>query len=274
MATSILLIGKPHSGKTTFIGQLCSRIEANNSSLKLYKPIENLTPIIDAIRALAKGDEVMTTPTEKSTIICLPLKYRDEEIDLDCPDYGGEQVNFIIENREVDSKWIKSIKQSENWILFIKPSDLTTSYDLSNKTIKPEVLENGNGNSEEYSISDQSFFIELLQILLHTKGQDSHFKNSTTKLTVVLSCWDELVTKGTPKEELKKYLPLLLNFIDTNWTESKVNILGLSSQGGSLKNNDLKNKYQDFGSENFGYMINSSGEENKDLTHIIIEAIL
>jgi len=235
MATKILLIGKPHSCKTTFIGQLCARVDANRSALKLYKAIENRTPIIEATRALAKGEEVKTTPTHKSTVINLPLQNGEVKIDLDCPDYGGEQVNDIIENREVDSKWADSINQSENWILFIKPSDLTTSYDLSNKTINPEVLENGNGKSEEYSVSDQSSFIELLQILLHTKGQDSHFKNSTTKLTVVLTCWDELANAKTPKEELKKSLPLLLNFIETNWIESKVSILGLSPQGGSLK---------------------------------------
>lgn len=273
MATPILLIGKPHSGKTTFIGQLCARVEANNSSLKLYKAVENLTPIIEATRALAKGDEVKTTPTEKSTVICLPLQYGEKQIDLDCPDYGGEQVNLIIENREVESKWADSIKQSENWILFIKPSDLTTSYDLSNKTVKPEVLENGSGKSEEYSISDQSFFIELLQILLHAKGQDSHFRNTITKLTVVLTCWDELVTEATPKEELQKCLPLLLNFIETNWIENKVNILGLSSQGFSLKEQENKIKYQELGSENFGYMVNSDGTENKDLTKLILEAV-
>lgn len=273
MATQILLIGKPHSGKTTFIGQLCARVDANTSALKLYKAIENRTPIIEATRALANGEEVKTTPTDKSTVINLPLQVGEVKIDLDCPDYGGEQVNHIVENREVDPKWADSIKQSENWILFIKPSDLTTSYDLSNKTIKPEVLENGNGNSEEYSVSDQSSFIELLQILLHTKGQDSHFKNSTTKLTIVLTCWDELVNTATPKEELQKILPLFLNFIESNWIQNKVNILGLSSQGGSLKDTELKNKYKEEGSENFGYMIKSDGIKEKDITQLIIEAL-
>lgn len=273
MATQILLIGKPHSGKTTFIGQLCARVDANNSALKLYKAIENRMPIIEATRALANGEEVKTTPTDKSTVINLPLQAGEVKIDLDCPDYGGEQVNHIIENREVDSKWVDSIKQSESWILFIKPSDLTTSYDLSNKTIKPEVLENGNGNSEEYSISDQSSFIELLQILLHTKGQDSHFKNSTTKLTVVLTCWDEIENTTTPKEELKKILPLLLNFIETNWIESKVNILGLSSLEFSLKEQGNKIKYQESGSENFGYILKSDGVKDKDITKLILEAL-
>jgi Double-GTPase 1 len=273
MATQILLIGKPHSGKTTFIGQLCARVETNNSKLKLYKAIENLSPIIEATRALAKGEEVRITPTEKGTVICLPLQDGEVKFDLDCPDYGGEQVNNIIENREINSKWTDSIKQSENWILFIKPSDLTTSYDLSNKTITPEVLESGNGKSEEYSVSDQSSFIELLQILLHSKGHDSHFKNSTIKLTVVLTCWDEFSSTLTPKEELKKILPLLSNFIETNWIERKINILGLSSLGFSLKKQENKIKYQESGSENFGYMINSDGSTNSDITQLILEAI-
>ncbi len=273
MATPILLIGKPHSGKTTFLGQLYARVDANNSALKLYKAVENLTPIIEATRALAKGEEVKPTPTDKSTVICLPLQIGGDKIDLDCPDYGGEQVNHIIENREVDSKWADAIKQSENWILLINPSDLTTSYDLSNKTIKPEVLEYGNGNSEEYSVSDQSYFIELLQILLHTKGQDSHFRNASTKLSVVLTCWDELNTTAAPREELKKCLPLLLNFIETNWIEIQVNILGLSSLGLSLKEPENKTKYKESGSENFGYMLKSDGEKSNDITQLIVEAI-
>lgn len=273
MTKSILLIGKPHSGKTTFIAQLCARVDSNNSSLKLYKAIEDRTPIIEATRELAKGNEVKTTPTDKSTVIHLPLQYGDDKIDFDCPDYGGEQVNHIIENREVDSKWAKSINQTDNWILFIKLTDISTSYDLTNKTIKPEVLENGNGNSEEFSISDQSSFIELLQILLHIKGQDAHFRNSTTKLTVVLTCWDELNSSLKPKDELKKSLPLLLNFIEANWDESRINLLGLSAQGFSLKEEVNKKKYQEIGSENFGFMINANGKNIDDITQIIIESI-
>ncbi|RZK27044.1 MAG: hypothetical protein EOO43_00860 [Flavobacterium sp.] len=269
---SILLIGKPHSGKTTFLGQLCARVDANNSSLKLYKAVDNLTSIIEATTSLSKGEEVKTTPTDKTSIIRLPLQYNLEKIDLECPDYGGEQINKIIENREVDSKWKEAILLSDNWILFIKPADLSTSYDLSNKTIKPEELKNGNGKIEEYTISDQSSFIELLQILLFTKGHDSHFRISTTKLTVVLTCWDEINSKVTPKEELKNCLPLLLNFIEANWVENKLQILGLSSLGFSLKESENKKKYQEIGSENFGYIIDSDGIENDDITQIILKA--
>lgn len=273
MATPILLIGKPHSGKTTFLGQLCARVDTSNCALKLYKAIENRTPIIEATKALAKGEEVDTTPTERSSVINLPLKFGNELIDLNCPDYGGEQVNLIIADRELDSKWMDSVRQSDNWILFIKLTDLTTSYDLSNKTIKPEILENGNGQAEEYSISDQSSFIELLQILLDAKGVDAHFRSSTVKLTVVLTCWDELTNADKPKKELEKHLPLLSNFIEANWLDEKMNFLGLSSQGFSLKDLSNRAKYQEFGSENFGYMINSDGVKIDDITQLILEAL-
>jgi GTPase SAR1 family protein len=273
MTTSLLLIGKPHSGKTTFITQLCGRVESTTSAIKLYKPIDDLTSIIESTRALANGDEVKATPTDKNSFLSLPLQVADEKIDLACPDYGGEQINLIIENREVDSKWSKLVIGSNSWILFIKPSDLSSSYDLSNKTIKPEILEGASGETDEYTISDQSFFIELLQVLLHTKEQDAHFLNDTVQLTIVLTCWDEFESSSNPKDELKKRLPLLLSFIESNWASTRVKVLGLSSLGFSLKINENKVKYQELGAENFGYLIHEDGQKDTDISQIITEAL-
>ncbi len=273
MTKSLLIIGKPHSGKTTFLAQLHARLDVSNSILKLYKPVSNLNPIIEALICLADGEEVKATPTDKSTSIILPILFDEQKIDLNCPDYGGEQINHIIDNREVDSKWAEAIQRSSNWILFIRPSNVTTCFDLSNKTIKPQVLENGSREAEEYIISDQSSFIELLQIMLYSKEQDAHFKNSTTKLTIVLTCWDEVKNGETPKEKLKKCLPLFYNFIEANWIETKLNIVGLSSLGLNLKEKGNKEKYQTEGSENFGFLIKPDGSETNDITHLISEAI-
>lgn len=273
MTTPILLIGKPDSGKTTFLVQFHARVDSFKSALTLYKSIENLTPIIDGAKALANGEEVKTTPSEKSTIMNFPLLYDNMKIDLDCPDYGGEQINLIIENREVDSKWSELIRNSNNWIVFIRPTSLSASFDLSNKTIKPEVLKSGKKEAEDYVISDQSFYIELLQILLFTKGQDAHFRNSTTKLTIVLTCWDELKNPATPNEELRKNMPLFLEFIESNWVDSKINILGLSSLGFNLNDKENQRKYRESGSENFGYMIKANGQKILDITQLLLDSI-
>ena len=273
MIKSILIIGKPHAGKTTFLAQLHACLDISTGQFQLYKPVANLTPIIEALNRLADGEEVNATPTDKSTEIILPIKSGSENIDLNCPDYGGEQINHIIENREVTEKWAALIKKSDNWVLFIRPSTISTGFDLSNKTIKPEILESSNGEAKEYIISDQSSFIELLQIMLFIKGTDSHFKNSTTKLTIVLTCWDEVKGDETPKEKLKKSLPLFLNFIETNWEEEKLNIIGLSALGFNLKEKGNKEKYQSEGAEKFSFLIKADGTEIKDITQLISEVI-
>ncbi len=273
MTKSVLIIGKPHSGKTTFIAQLYARLDVNNAALKLYKSVENLSPIIEALSSLSKGEEVKPTPTDKTTGITLPIQFGEDMVDLFCPDYGGEQINNIIENREVDEKWKESIAQSENWMLFIRLTNLSTGFDLSNKTIKPDLVKSEPSTLDEYVISDQSAFIELLQIMLYAKGQDAHYKNSKTKLTIVLTCWDEEKNGKTPRAKLEENLPLLLSFIESNWTNDKINIVGLSALGLDLKQPENKDLYLAQGSESFGFIINSRGEEIPDITQLISEAL-
>ena len=184
MNTPILIIGKPHSTKTTFLTQFYTKLVSKKSCLTLYKPVENITAIKEAAELLANGEETKPSPTDRSVGLFLPIKYNNQEIDLYCPDYGGEQINHIINNREIDSKWATAINESDNWILFIRPTNLNSGFDLSNNAINPEALASTNSSVEEYSISDQSAFIELLQIMLHVKGHNSHLKNKKTKLTL------------------------------------------------------------------------------------------
>ena len=272
MTNKILIIGKPHSGKTTFIAQIYAKLDVNESLVKLYKTVENLTPISESLKRLANGEEVTATPTDKNTEIILPIEFDGKKIDLCCPDYGGEQVNNIIADREVNDKWKKSIKECDNWILFIRPTNVSSDYDLSNKTINAEVLENGTGEAEQFVISDQSGYIELLQIMLYIKEQDAHFR-SKTKLTVVLTCWDEIESPLDPIITLEKSLPLFLNFINSNWEKGYFKILGLSSLGFSLKELENKEKYQAEGSENFGFIILEDGTNDGDITQLITQSL-
>ncbi len=273
MNKPLLIIGKPNSSKTSFVVQFYIRLLTKKSSLTLYKPVENISAIKEASDLLANGEGPKTTPVDKNIGLLLPIQFGEKQVDLYCPDYGGEQINNIINNREVDKKWSDSIKESDNWILFIRLSSLKTSFDLSNKTINPDILKNNSGQEQEYAISDQSAFIELLQIMLHVKGHDYHFKNCKTKLTVVLTCWDELETKDIPREKLLQYLPLLLNFIESNWDVDKINIVGLSALGFSLNKKENQKKYQIEGSENFGYLIKSAGTKTKGITELISVAL-
>jgi len=127
MNKPILIIGKPNSSKTTFIAQLYMRLLTKKSSLTLYKAVENISAIKEACDLLANGEGTKTTPVNKNVGLLLPIQFGKQKVDLFCPDYGGEQINNIINNRGIDKKWSDSINGSDNWILFIRLSNLKTS---------------------------------------------------------------------------------------------------------------------------------------------------
>lgn len=276
MSTSLLLIGKPHSSKTVFLSQFYSRLQKKKSSLKLYKSVDDLSPISGAREALASGEEPQTTPVEENVKFYLPIEINQRQVDLKCPEYGGEQVLSIVENRELSKDWTASIQESNSWILFIRLNNINKSLDISDITYS----EQHQGNSKEslseteYKLSDQSFFIELLQILLHSKGTDCHLLNDKLKLTIVLTCWDEMNTEEKPHDLLKSKLPLLLNFVESNWNKNCLNIIGLSAQGFALDVAENKEKYQIEGPEEFGYLVLPDGSQTIDITQLIEQALL
>lgn len=275
MSKSIILIGKPDSSKTVFLTQFHSRLQKRKSKLSLYKPVENLLPISASREALANGDSPQPTPTENKAEFILPIKWEENEIDLLCPEYGGEQVNQIIENRGINKEWKESLLKSNNWILFIRPNSISKPLDISDVTVSDQHLKlRNNEDGEIYTISEQSSFIELLQILLHFKNNDYHLLNSNIKLTVVLTCWDEIETKDNPRALLERKLPLFLNFVEANWDIKNFKILGLSAQGFTLDNKENKEKYQIHGPESFGYLVLPDGTKTNDITELIAQALL
>lgn len=276
MGTSILLIGKPHSSKTVFLSQLYSKLQKNKSKLKLYKSVDDLSPIAGAREALASGVEPQTTPSEKSVKFYLPIQIAEKQVDLKCPEYGGEQVLSIVENRELNKEWKSSIQESDSWILFIRLNNINKPLDISDVTYSDQnnKYSKESVSDTEYKISDQSFFIELLQILLHAKGTDYHKVNNKLKLAVVLTCWDEMSTNDKPYDVLQSQLPLLLDFLESNWDENYLNIVGLSAQGFSLTTPGNKEKYQIEGPEEFGYLVMPDGAQSNDITELIQQALL
>jgi len=272
MNDSILIIGLPASGKTTFIAQFLTRLKKRKSSITLSNMPENIKAITDAVNSLAKGEEPITTSADESVELVLPIKINDREIELICPDYGGEQVNDIIEFMEVKGHWKTLLGNSDRWILFIRPHDITSSYDLSMNSYE-EVGTEKSPDIKNLKLSDQSKFIELLQSFLFMKNKGIKQSVGTPSLSIVLTCWDELDTKETPVNILQSKLPLLLHFIETVWKRDGFRVFGLSSQEFSLKTPEAKEKYLDELPENFGYIVGHDGTIDKDITKLIKEAL-
>lgn len=271
---SILVLGRPNSGKTVFSGQLYGRLQNEEGKIKLLSIPRNITPIVETLNRLENGDLPSHTPSDKKHDISLSLKYDNINFNLLYPDYGGEQINDIIHKRRLNSNWLQMIEDSELWLLFIRIQDIDFFFDLSKK-IKTVEKGNKKDNSTLKSLSDQVFFIELLQMLLFHKGIGLKHKTPLPKLCIVLSCWDEIKnrSKYKPFEILQLNLPLLYEFINSKWGNGLCNIYGLSSLGFSLEKKDNQEKYRDDGPEDYGYIIMDDGKKINDLTLLLTHIV-
>ncbi len=274
MNNSVLIIGHPATGKTTFIVQFYIRVMKRKSSIKLTKTPENINAITDAVRRITSGEEPMPTPAEENVEVTLPIKVDGKNIDLVCPDYGGEQVNNLTALMEIDSQWEELVNRSNRWMLFIRPHMITSEYDLSISSYA-EIAERKSTAFTSPGLSDQSKFIELLQVLLYTKNKGLMHSIVVPKLSLVLSCWDELnlENKKTPVQVLYEKMPLLLHFVETAWVNDAFRVFGLSAQEFPLTTQEAKHKYLNNLPENFGYMVDQEGAQDKDITKLVEMAL-
>ena len=269
--TSIIIIGQPGTSKTTYLSQLVLQVDGKKKAIKFRNKPDDLSILKDAIARLRSGQEVQATPSDNNEIIKLPLYINGNEIDLICPDYAGEQITHLLESREIDAKWIDLIANSNAWIVFIRPAQLSVSYDISTKSIQEaEALKQP--NDAEFKVSDQSNLIELLQILRHYKKLTVQQETKTPKLLVAFTCWDELDETISPLEYLQKQLPLFYEYIANNWNKDSFSFAGLSAQGGKIA--DVKDDYELLGPEESAYIVDQCGGENIHDLSLLLTKVL
>lgn len=267
----VLIIGGPNAGKTHFGGQLYGRL---SSRLFNYKIAPNnrpsdLTIFQEVIDKLSEGRRA--GHTEASANRSIELKIEDSsgnKILFTFPDYAGEQVNYIIDNRRINTVWKQYIESSSSWMLFVRLDEVKPVEDIINKGIpSAEEIVKRKATPPPIKISDAAHFIELLQMLLYTKGVPSLNKVVRPNLTVVLSCWDvlNLPDNTKPSDILKERLPMLYDFLKNSWADNSLSIIGLSSTEKTLTD-DADEEYIDRTPIKFGYIINEDGTKQQDLT--------
>lgn len=275
---NILVIGGPNAGKTHFGGQLYGRLNSRRFKYKIdskNRPAD-LTIFEDVLNKLSDG--LRAGHTEASANRNVELMIDDEfgnKIVFAFPDYAGEQVKMIVDNRRVNEVWKNYIENSSSWLLFIRLDDVKPIEDIINRGIPtPEEIKKRNATPPPVKISDSAHFIELLQTIIYIKGISKYNKVSKPNLTIMLSCWDKLKQKKgvIPSDLLKERLPMLYEFVKNNWHQNSLSIIGLSSTEKTLTDKPDED-YIDKTPIEFGYIIKSNGEKEKDLTLSINELI-
>lgn len=280
-APEVMLLGGPNSGKTHYAGQLYGRLRRRPGRLRLRE--ENGTPadltsLEDVLHCLENGRAAEHTATNTWSEVLLPMvDSRGLVLDLRWPDYGGEQLNNVVNHRSVSEGWRGRLTAAEGWMVLIRLKAETTYRDALAGLAQHhsnEVKVNKPGDpiplvSRATAWDANARWVELLQILLHVAGLGTVARTCRPRLAVLLSCYDELneTEMRRPQDVFADYLPMLLSFLQSTWRTDSLSIWGLSALGRLLEEGSADENFIDRGPEEQGWVVPpDGGERDPDLS--------
>lgn len=264
---SMLLVGESGVGKTHYGAQLLKRLLNSGGHFRMNGAATNLEPFEATMECLNDGRSAAHTPTSTYIDSEWPIVGPGRRtFTLVWPDYGGEQIKTLLNTRRVPSAWRQRVTTTSAWMLMLRLHQLRVSDDLLSKPLAS--LADGEADDTHTSkllqLSDQARMIELLQILLYLRGDGVGETTNLPQLCLLLSCWDELGQTEPPATLLKRQLPMLSEFITSNWSHPIM--LGLSALERPLDKTVPDDEYITRGPEQFGYIVLPDGKTTPDLT--------
>lgn len=262
---TILLVGESNVGKTHYGAQFLKRLMVRTGALKMNGAPTNLEGFTTALSCLNEGKSTDHTPANVYVESVWPITDKAGRCaELVWPDYGGEQVRNLVTQRQIPSAWGDRVVKATDWIVLIRLHSLRSEDDLFSRPLQSFATAEPQSEAAAYELSDQARTVELLQMLLYL-GQ-FHLDQPLRKprLTILLSCWDELETMELPADLLASRLPMLWSFVRSNWALPTV--IGLSALERALSKTNPDQDYAIRGPEEFGYVVLPDGVKDTDIT--------
>lgn len=263
VSNSILLVGESGVGKTHYGAQLLKRLMKGDGRLQMNGAATNLEPFEAALESLNEGKAAGHTATSTYVESIWPISGgADHSAELVWPDYGGEQIRNMMATRRIPNAWRTRVRDSMAWLVMIRLQQTRLGDDIFSRPLAN--LRGSSIENREVEISDQARLIELLQMLAFVGDATGQRPLDRPYLGILLTCWDELGSEETPSETLRARLPMLWDFVQSNWRSPS--ILGLSALERPLSPRDRDMDYVSQGPEHFGYVVEPDGSRSSDLT--------
>lgn len=262
---TILLIGESNVGKTHYGAQFLKRLMVKVGALKMHGAPTNVEAFTTALSCLTEGVATDHTPASSYVESVWPIQDDSgRSAELVWPDYGGEQVRNLVTQRRIPPAWRERVLEATDWVVLIRLHSLRSDEDLFSRPLQSFATAQNQEEPTAFEPSDQARMIELLQMLLYLAQFSLDRPLRKPRLTILLSCWDELGTTELPPDLLAARLPMLWSFVRSNWATPIV--IGLSALEKALSKTTPDADYATRGPEDFGYVVLPNGERKTDIT--------
>lgn len=263
---TIMLVGESDVGKTHYGAQLLRRLNARTIPLRMRAAPTNLTPFEEALKRIDDGLAAEHTAREYAADSLWPVAADGNELDLVWPEYGGEQLDGILTSRRVPAAWRDRARASDGWLVLVRANNKENGDDFLTRPLSD--LRTAPKGELPYRHTNQARVVELLQMLLFMRGSDVANERGMPKISVALSCWDELPEDQIellPDEVVRRRLPLLAAFVESNWPADMRSTIGLSALERALSDKTPDVEFIERGPLKFGYVVSEAGERSADL---------
>jgi len=269
----VLVLGGPSVGKSTFLMQLFGRVASGECSLSLRAAPDSLTAINDGWKRLQQGLPATHTPHGTDSVQTLPAADTNgRRLDVRVPEYAGEDLRRVWDAHRLSERWETLARESDHWVVLIRLSQHPDIPDLISRPIGEiaSVAATPSDGDDGQALPIDMLTVELLQILQHGRAQAGISDERQLRVTLALSCWDELgLDAGArPSSVASERLALLDSYCRAVWG-SRYRVLGLSSQGRALTESEPADDFIDYGPQKMGWLVNEDGSQNPDLTMLL-----
>lgn len=233
---SVVIIGLPESGKTTFLAALWHLISERDVETKLqFEKLGagDLTHLNEIAARWCDAKVQDRTAVGGQRMVSMNLKdTAGDPVRVTFPDVPGEAYRRMWEERECEPE-IAEVLKSRGVLFFIHadkiraPKWIVDEVALS-RSVGLEVSEGDIVSWHPRLAPTQVQLVDLLQLL-----RMQPLDNGPRKLALVLSAWDKAEGEGlSPQAYLATKLPLLVQYLDMNADGWTWRVYGLSAQGG------------------------------------------
>ena len=233
---SVVIIGLPESGKTTFLAALWHLVTAGEveTTLRLGNLLAGDSRHLNAIAARWRDAMVQerTAIAGYRLVSMNLLNSAGQAVRVTFPDVPGETFRQMWEDRDCEQE-VADILRIGDILLFIHADTIRAPNWVVDELALSEAagLEGPDGQTEAWNprhAPTQVQLVDLLQLL-----RMPPLDIGPRRLAVMLSAWDKTHEEGlTPEDYLGARLPLLSQYLSRGADGWNWRVYGLSAQGG------------------------------------------